>query len=70
MAHKGPLIDLFPNYKPAGSQTFVEEAGTAKCLKTMPPRNQTPPHIKKYRKSYKQQAGVKIVFTFPSFSFY
>lgn len=24
-------------------------------------RNETPPHIKKYRKSYKTQAGVKIV---------
>lgn len=61
MSQKGPLIDLFPNYKPAGAQTLFQDSNTEKCLKTMAPRNETPPHIKKYRKSYKTQAGVKIL---------
>jgi len=51
MANKGPLIDLFPNYKPvsksillknilflkkAGAQTLFQDTNAEKCLKTIP----------------------------------
>lgn len=61
MSNTGKFKDQYPRIKAAGVTTAILDEGAVKCVKQdefyQPPG--TPPHIKKYRKSFNNQPGVK-----------
>jgi len=55
------IYDPYPNYQSAGAKTIFLNEGAEQCLKpTQKEGPGTPEHIKRYRKSYKNAAGVTI----------
>lgn len=61
MSNTGKFRDPIPRIRAAGITTSIMDEGADKCVKQdvfyQPPG--TPPHIKKYRKSFNNQPGVK-----------
>ena len=61
MSNTGKFVDPIPKIPPAGITTTIVDESSAKCIKQdefyHPPG--TPPHIKKFRKSFNNQPGVK-----------
>ncbi|KAL4491814.1 hypothetical protein ABPG72_006069 [Tetrahymena utriculariae] len=54
--------DLFPGFKTAGASTKLPDESAMNCIKPKENLNPgTPEHIKKYRKSYKNQPGQTIL---------
>ena len=61
MSNAGRFKDYVPTLTTAGKITTVQDESSANCIKPPANRNQTPPHLKKYRKSHMQQVGSTIV---------
>lgn len=61
MSNAGKFLDPIPKIRPAGITTSLMDDGSKQCIKQdeffHPPG--TPPHIKKFRKSFNNQPGVK-----------
>ena len=61
MSNAGRFHDPIPRIRPAGVTTTIKDEGSERCIKQdefyHPPS--TPPHIKKYRKSFHNQPGIK-----------
>jgi hypothetical protein len=61
MSNVGKFRDPIPLIRPAGITTALEDDGADKCVKQdqFYQAPDTPPHIKKYRKSFNNQPGMK-----------
>lgn len=59
MSNCGRFIDRNPALRPAGKVTSMPGESTETCIKTGETGRQTPPHIKKYRKSFNADPGAK-----------
>lgn len=61
MSNSGKFRDPIPRIRPAGVTTTIMDEGSHKCIKQdeffQPPG--TPEHIKKYRKSFNNQPGIR-----------
>lgn len=61
MSNTGKFYDPIPRIRPAGVTTAIKDEGSVKCIKQdeFYKAPDTPPHIKKYRKSFNNQPGIK-----------
>ena len=59
MSNVGKFRDRNPGTRPAGVVTTVPDDSTRACVQPPPPRESTPEHIKKYRKSFNDEPGIK-----------
>ena len=59
MSNTGKYRDRNPNIRTAGVVTTIPEESTKICIQPPPPRESTPEKIKKYRKSFNDEPGIK-----------
>jgi len=61
MSNTGKFHDPYPKIRPAGVTTTWSDEGSDKCIRQDEHYRapDTPPHIKKYRKSFNNQPGIK-----------
>ena len=61
MSNSGKFYDPIPRIRPAGVTTTITDEGSNKCIKQDEffKAPETPPHIKKYRKSFNNQPGIR-----------
>lgn len=59
MSNQRKYIDRNPGMRSAGLVTTMPDESTEFCVKPEPPRVQTPPEIKKFRKSFNEEPGAK-----------
>lgn len=59
MSNVGRYQDRNPGMRAAGVVTTIPDDSAKACIKPPPPRESTPEHIKKYRKSFNDEPGMK-----------
>jgi EF-hand domain-containing family member B len=59
MSNFGKFKDRNPGLRPAGVITTIPDDSTKACVQPPPPREMTPEKIKKYRKSFNDEPGMK-----------
>ena len=59
MSNVGKFRDRNPGLRPAGVVTTIPDDSTRACIQPPPPRESTPEKIKKYRKSFNDEPGMK-----------
>ena len=59
MSNVGKYRDRNPGLRPAGVVTTIPDDSTRVCIQPPPPRESTPEKIKKYRKSFNDEPGMK-----------
>ena len=59
MSNFGKFRDRNPGLRPAGVVVTIPEESTKLCVQPAPPRESTPEKIKKFRKSFNEEPGLK-----------
>ncbi|OMJ80066.1 hypothetical protein SteCoe_19756 [Stentor coeruleus] len=59
MSNIGKFQDRNPGVRPAGVVTTIPDDSTRACVQPPPPRESTPEKIRKYRKSFNDEPGMK-----------
>jgi hypothetical protein len=59
MSNYGRFVDRNPHSSAAGLVQTIPDENTANCIKPPENRAQTPPHVKKYRKTFNGDPGVR-----------